>query len=227
MNSLLKIYQKIENSLSYLLANRCDEKEFLKKMFNKKGIILVDAGCNLGTYLDLVNKNIKTKKVYIFEPSKICIEYIKNNYKEKKFKIHNLALSNTNKKVKFYEKEITSQSSLINSKYNFINNIRNTSIYKVNCVSIDRFHQANKLDEIYDLVKIDCEGEDFNIIKGAKKLLKKNQIKLLKIEINFKNNNFFEIINYLNRFNYRLITFTKIKFNNKKKIDHLDAYFSK
>ena len=59
--------------------------------------------------------------------------------------------------------------------------------------------------------EIDCEGEDYNIIKGTKNLLKKNLIKLLKIEIQFEKNNFYEIINYLNRFNYKLISFTKVR----------------
>ena len=74
---------------------------------------------------------------------------------------------------------------------------------------------------------VDCEGEDYNIIKGAKKLLKNGLIKILKIEIQFEKNNFYEIINYLNKFNYKLLTITKIKFNKNQKLDHIDAYFGK
>ena len=32
MTKILKIYQKVENSLSYLLSNNCDEGKFLKKI---------------------------------------------------------------------------------------------------------------------------------------------------------------------------------------------------
>ena len=107
------------------------------------------------------------------------------------------------------------------------NTIKNTSIYDINCITLDEFYKINNLGEIYDLVKIDCEGEDYNIIKGAKNLLKKNLIKLLKIEIKFEKNNFYNIINYLNKFNYRLISFSKVKFNDNQSINHIDAYFEK
>ena len=71
------------------------------------------------------------------------------------------------------------------------------------------FYRINDLREIYDHVKIDCEGEDYNIVKGAKNLLKKNLIKFLKIEIEFEKNNFYKIIDYLNKFDYKLFNIYK------------------
>ena len=96
-----------------------------------------------------------------------------------------------------------------------------------NCISLDLFYKTNNYNEIFDIVKIDCEGEDFNIIKGAKKLLKKGLIRLLKIEIQFEKNNFYEIVNFLKKFDYKLVTLTKIKFDENQNIDHIDAYFEK
>jgi FkbM family methyltransferase len=227
MKKILKLYQNFENSLSYFFSNRCDERKFLKEKFKRKKIIFLDLGCNLGTYTDLINKNLKTKKIYIFEPSKICFQFLQDKYQQKKINIYNKALSNRKKTLKFYEKEIVSQSTLNNKKSKVFNNIKNKSIYNINCISLDEFYKMNNLREIYDLIKIDCEGEDYNIIKGAKNLLKKNLIKLLKIEIEFEKNNFYEIIKYLNRFNYKLVSFTKVKFNNNQSINHIDAYFEK
>ena len=97
----------------------------------------------------------------------------------------------------------------------------------MDCITLDEFYRINGLREIYDLVKIDCEGEDYNIIKGAKNLLKKNLIKFLKIEIEFENNNFYKIIDYLNKFDYKLLTLTKVKYNKDQSINHIDAYFGK
>ena len=206
MKKILKLYQNFENSLSYFFSNRCDERKFLKEKFKRKKIIFLDLGCNLGTYTDLINKNLKTKKIYIFEPSKICFQFLQDKYQEKKINIYNKALSNRKKTLKFYEKEIVSQSTLNNKKSKVFNNIKNKSIYNINCISLD---------------------EDYNIIKGAKNLLRKNLIKLLKIEIEFEKNNFYEIIKYLNKFNYKLTSFTKVKFNNDQSINHIDAYFEK
>jgi FkbM family methyltransferase len=227
MKKILKIYQNVENSLSYFLSNNCDEKKFLKEKFKRKKIIFLDLGCNLGTFTDFINKNLKIKKIYIFEPSKTCFKFLQNKYRGEKIKIFNKAISNRKKNTKFYEKEIVSQSTLNNKKNKVFRNLKNKSIYNIDCVSLDEFYKSNKSKEIYDLVKIDCEGEDYNIIKGAKNLLKKNFIKLLKIEIEFENNNFYEIINYLNKFNYKLTSFTKVKFNKNQSINHIDAYFEK
>ena len=227
MTKILKIYQKVENSLSYLLSNNCDEGKFLKKKFKSKKIVCLDAGCNVGTYIDLIDKNLITKKIYIFEPSKTCFEYLRNKYKKNKINIFNTALSNKLKKLNFYEKEITSQSTLKKNKNKTFKDLKNKSIYMVNCISLDHFYKINNNKEIFDIIKIDCEGEDYNIIKGAKKLLKNGLIKLIKIEIQFNKNNFYEIISYLNQFNYKLITLTKVKFDKNQKIDHIDAYFEK
>ncbi len=227
MNKILKIYQNVENSLSYLLSNNCDEKKFLKEKFKSKKIIFLDLGSNLGTYTDLINKNLKMKKIYIFEPSKICFKFLQEKYKHRKIYIFNKALSDRKKNIKFYEKEITSQSTLNNRKNRVFNNIKNKSIYNIDCITLDEFYRINGLREIYDLVKIDCEGEDYNIIKGAKNLLKKNLIKFLKIEIEFENNNFYKIIDYLNKFDYKLLTLTKVKYNKDQSINHIDAYFGK
>ena len=90
---------------------------------------------------------------------------------------------------------------------------------------MDEFYKSNKKKETYDIIKIDCEGEDFNILKGSKYLLKKKLINLLKVEIEFNKNNFFDIVNYLNFYNYSLVTITKVKFNFDQKIQHIDAYF--
>lgn len=228
MKKILKIYQKAEKSLSYFLSNSCNEDEFLKKKFRKKKIICIDAGCNLGTYIDLLNKNLIIKKIYIFEPSKICFQFLKEKYKKKNIYIFNNALSNNKKRLNFYEKELISQSSLIKNKKNKIfKNLKNKSIYKINCISLDQFYKNNNYKEIYDIIKIDCEGEDFNILKGAEKILKNNLVSLIKIEIDFEKNNFYKIINFFDKFNYKLITITKMKFNKYQNIDHIDAYFEK
>ena len=227
MTKILKIYQKVETSLSYLLSNNCDEGEFLKRKFRNKKITCLDAGSNVGTYIDLIRKKLKTKKIYIFEPSKTCFNFLKKKYKEKKINIFNIALSNKSKKLKFYEKEITSQSTLNTKKNNFFKNLKNRSVYTIKCISLDKFYKINNNKEFYDIIKIDCEGEDYNIIRGAKRLLKNGLIKLIKIEIKFEKDNFYEIVNFLNKFNYKLVTITKTKFNKKHNLDHLDAYFEK
>ena len=60
-------------------------------------------------------------------------------------------------------------------------------------------------------------------------LLKKKIIKLIKIELSFEplygnSNNWIKIINFLNKYKYKLIGITKIKYKNSK-IIFMDCYF--
>lgn len=227
MSRILELYQNIDTGISYLFSNTSNENKLLKRIFKNKKINIVDIGCNLGTYVDLIYKNLNVKKIYAFEPSITSYKFLKKKYQNyKNMEILNEAVTNKLKKATFYEREISSQSSLMKKRNDFIKNLKNKSIYKINCCTLDFFHKRNNKKEIYDLVKIDCEGEDFNVLKGSQKLLKNNQIKLLKIEITFKKNNFFNIIHFLNKYKYQIISITKIKYEDQK-LSFIDAYFSK
>ena len=207
MINFLKLYQKFDDIISYLFSNTVNEKKFLKSYFKNKKIIVIDIGSNYGNFIDLVINNLNIKKIYAFEPSTICFNYLKRNYSMNNIKIINIALSNLKKRKKFFESEILSQSSLYNRKNKFIRKIKNKSIYYVQTNTLDSFYKKNKSDEIYDLVKIDAEGEDFKIINGMKFLLKNFKVKLLKIEIeNYKKNSLKNIILFIGKFNYKIIS---------------------
>jgi len=226
MINFLKLYQKFDDIISYLFSNTVNEKKFLKSYFKNKKIIVIDIGSNYGNFIDLVINNLNIKKIYAFEPSTVCFNYLKENYSMNNIKIINIALSNLKKRKKFFESEILSQSSLYNRKNKFIGKIKNKSIYYVQTNTLDSFYKKNKSDEIYDLVKIDAEGEDFKIINGMKFLLKNFKVKLLKIEIeNYKKNSLKNIILFMGKFNYKLISISKTKYSSNR-LYVLDVYFS-
>ena len=121
MNKILELYQNIDTGISYLFSNTSNESKLIKKIFNNKKINLIDIGCNLGTYVDFVNKNLNIKKVYAFEPSITSYKYLKKKYKNRKnLTIINEAISNRIRKATFYEREISSQSSLMEKRDDFI-----------------------------------------------------------------------------------------------------------
>ncbi len=232
MKLILKTLQSIDNLVTYIFSNSSKEDKFLKKFFGNKKIVLFDIGANLGGYLDLVKKNTKIKEAYIFEPSRKCYTYLNKKYNQKKFNFINKALSDKKKKLKFYENEVLSQSSLYNKKNKFNSNLKILDTYKINCTTLDKFYYENNKKFTIDLLKIDAEGEDLKILQGGQKLLKKNKIKLIKIELlnsfDEKKNksNINEIIFLLDRLNYNIITISKTKFVNEKLL-MMDVYFCK
>lgn len=229
MKLILKTLQSIDNLITYIFSNLSKEKFFLKNTFKKKKINLVDVGANLGGYTELVVKNINIKEIHLFEPSKKCFEYLSSKFNEKNIYINNKALSNINKVNNFYESEVLSQSSLHNKKNKFNSNLKNTDVYKIKCTTLDNYFKNRNI--IIDLLKVDAEGEDLKVLEGAKKLLKKKKIKLIKIELlnsfqGKKNkSNINEIIFFLDKYGYTITTITKTKFVNEKLL-MMDVYFN-
>jgi len=68
-----------------------------------------------------------------------------------------------------------------------------------------------------------------NVLKGMKKNLKNKRVKLLKIELSFIERyqnvkpNFYNIISFLNKYKYTLISISKIKYKGEK-ILLMDAF---
>ena len=76
---LLKYYQKLDDTISYLLASTANEGKLLKKIFKQKPIILVDIGSNEGSYIDLVDNNFDTSSIEINIQKVSNDTYLKND----------------------------------------------------------------------------------------------------------------------------------------------------
>ena len=224
---LLKYYQKIDDALSYLLSSVCDEKKLIKSLFKKSKITYVDIGTNEGNFLEYLLKFCNFNKIICFEPIEELANKLKDKFNNKKILIYSEALSNKSSLKKFYEYQISSQSSLYkqNDTFKSLKNLKNISIIKTR--SFDEIFKGKKK---IDFCKIDVQGEEVKVLQGMKKNLKLKNIKLIKIEISFieryqgSKSNFFEIISYLIKFNYHLVSISKIKYRNNK-ILLMDAYF--
>ena len=227
--NFLRLYQKIDDALSYLLSSVCDEKKLLKENIKKKEIVFVDIGTNVGNYVEFVNKIFKIKTLYCFEPQ---IDLIKNleeiSYVKKKY-IFPFALSNTQKLKNFYQYDIASQSSFHKqvNNYNSLQKVR--KVHKMKTSTFDKVFNKNLN---IDFCKIDAQGEDFNILKGIEKNLKKGNIKILKVEVCFSRmyektgSSYLDVLNFLHKLNYNLISISKIKYV-KNELLFMDAFFKK
>ena len=226
----LKYYQKIDDAISYLLSSVSNEKKLLKDVLGKNEITYIDIGTNVGNYLDYVKKNFKIKQVYCFEPIEDLAKNLENKIIDiKKGKVFNCALSDKISNKKFYLYDIPSQSSFYkqNDTYSSVQRIKKK--IKVNIQIFDKIFNKNLK---IDYCKIDAQGEDYNILRGMEKNLKKGNIKLFKVELCFplmhKNVSctYLDVLNYLKRFGYNLFSISKIKYKNNE-ILFMDAFFKK
>ncbi len=224
---LLKYYQKLDDAISYLSSSFCDEKKLINSILGKKKIIYVDIGANQGSYINYLSSFLNFKKIYAFEPIIELNQKIKKNNPTLDIKIYNVALSNLNKKRDFFQYKVSSQSSLYKQNKTFKSLMKLDKKIKVQTKKFDSvFNNFKKID----FCKIDVQGEDPNVLRGMKKHLAKKKIRLVKIEIIFISlyinvePNFYNILEFMKKNEYLLVSVSKIKFKNNK-ILFMDAFF--
>lgn len=230
LSKLLRFYQFINFAINYLF-NKFNEKLFLKNFFKENKINnYFDIGANNGSNISIYQLALNIKKIYAFEPGKEAYRFLQKQYSNNKnILIYNQALSNINEHRKFYDYKINSQSSFykIKDKNSFLSKLN--AEYNVETLSLDTFCEKNNISNI-DFIKIDAQGEDYNILLGMNLLLKKKKIKLLKIEISINNSSedddLFKIIKLMNIYSYKLISVSEIKYNKNQTVLFMDCFFS-
>jgi len=139
----------IENTYSY--------KELFESSNN---IIIFDVGANIGLYSIKQAFHSKNSSIYAFEPSKISFNTFKKNIYENglnNIKIFNICVGETSKLIKFYDSQSSVNSHIAN---------QNDDGYQIKMESLDNIIDFEKIIKI-DIIKIDTEGYEVNILKGA------------------------------------------------------------
>lgn len=225
---LLKYYQKLDDAISYLFSSVSNEKKLLKNIFDNKKIFYVDIGTNEGNYVGFLSNILNIKKIVTFEPIKKLNDKISERYSNLKIDNFNYALSNKKGTRMFYQYNISSQSSFYEQNNLFKSLKKLKKKFKIKTIKFDDFFNKN---QVIDFCKIDVQGEEMNVLKGMKKNLNNKKIKLIKVELSFIERyqdvkpNFYDIIGFLNKYKYKLISISKIKYRNEK-ILLMDAFFS-
>ena len=176
--NFLKLYQKLDDTVSYLLSSVCNEKKLLKEHIKKEKIVLVDIGTNVGSYVDFVSKSFEIKTLYCFEPQeRLAQDLEKISYVEKKY-ILPFALSNVEKIKKFYEYNVSSQSGFykINNGYSSLQQIK--KIKKIKTKVFDKVFDKNLKSGsiIYDLAAIQGGNSAFTEVD---KIVVKEGVKIM------------------------------------------------
>ena len=201
--------------------------------------IIINVGARYDEKNDIDKNLIKyfPKSLFILiEPNKECEDKIHITYREKKinFKFFNYCLDSSSRKVNFYVRG--SKTSIFKSLAMQKKKIKYNRVEKLKTYTFDeKFYNyilKNKNKKI--LMKIDTEGSELEIIKGAKKSLK--HIDALIFEIDnlerFEGGcNNFNLSKYLCKFNFfasKTIISNIVKTNkNKKFINYQDILFLK
>ncbi len=132
------------------------------------GMITVDVGANIGFYsIALSNLLNKTGQVHAFEPDIQNFKYLKQTTRPyRNIKVIKKAVGNKIEKLKLYT------SSDLNVDHQTYDNGENRKYTYVRSITLDKYFSSTKS---IDFLKIDAQGFDYQVFKGALEILKRSK----------------------------------------------------
>jgi len=183
---------------------------FTKKNLLDKEIVIFDVGSNVGQTIEVYESLFSNTLIHAFEPSPRVFEMLKTKTSRyKNLIMNNVGVGSVEGSIQFFENINSDMSSFLqqsSGSWGEVNNIQN-----VNVITLDDYAERNKIERI-DLLKIDTQGYDFEVLKGAKRLLSEKRIGLIQLEIIlddiYKSQpRMDKILEYLFDINYKLVAF--------------------
>jgi FkbM family methyltransferase len=182
---MLKIFIKILNKFGCSLY--LDSKHIITSYYNKTDkICIFDIGAHKGESTRVYSRLFPNSKIFAFEPYLGSFKELKK-FRSKKIKVFNLGFSSSKKIKKIFVNKNSSTNSIMPFEKEADNvwggrgNLKSLTEVKCKLTTLDQFLFEKKIDKI-DFLKIDVQGYEFEILKGAKKTLMAKKIKMVEIE---------------------------------------------
>jgi len=148
-----------------------DKIIFLRSYLKESGIF-IDVGANMGVYpLLLIDK---FKKFILFEPINETANFCEANMKLNgmNYELYRIALGNSTGEIKFDFKGNFDTTAKVN---------KDSGNYIVKIDKLDNIISKKYYEDI-SFIKIDVEGFELEVLKGAERIIEKSSVKLIQFE---------------------------------------------
>ncbi len=166
----------ISDTIAHLGYYEYETSEIVSKIA-KEGSVFVDAGANIG-YYSLIWSNFSLNPcIYAFEPNPKVLGLLKEN----------LCQLENSVKYSLFEEALSSEVGTVcfnegNEEQIGWGHVHEGGSHIVQCNTLDNvFFSKN---ETIDLLKVDIEGYEYHLLKGAEQLIRSGRIKHILMEIN-------------------------------------------
>ena len=177
-------WQKIKHRIKLAIEYRwfLSLENDLNKINTGNPSIIFDVGAHHGQTTLHFRKAFPTASIHSFEPTDENFEKLKANTKGKRqIRINKLALGNAQTMVNMNVGNSDLSHQIIRNQNEELDPRKAPS---VRMETIDSYIKANKITRI-DLLKIDVEGYELEVLKGAKDALRSGSIKAILAECDF------------------------------------------
>ena len=215
-SSLLKFRVPKYNYEFYCRVNKDDfkimtihEDEIIEHFTPKQGDIVVDIGAHIGLYTIISSKRVGTNgKVIAIEADPGNFEMLNRNIKLNQLTnviSLNYAVYSKETKIKLYlpsgESGFTKYNTIVSDWAN-----NEDKFVEVNANTLDYLLQLNQIrEEEVNWIKIDVEGAEFEVLKGATNVLSKSKDIALLMELHGPPNVYRpKVQEFLNLYNFKI-----------------------
>ncbi len=156
---------------------------YVKNKITSRKVIIFDVGANQGQYATLATTIFKDKaNIYSFEPGKTTFSILeKNTSAIPNIHRNNIALGKeVSDATLHYDQTGSGLASLYERKLDHIN-INFSQNENVTVTTLDAFCGLQSINKI-DFLKMDVEGNELDVLKGAHEMLKSKKITMLQFE---------------------------------------------
>ena len=159
-------------------------KYVLKNCKNAKPVIF-DVGANKGQYLSMMLQQISSKyqpDIHCFEPQQKAFEKLKEVAKNQNhITLNNFALGSSKGEIDLYNDNAESEyGSLYPADY-FQHDIKLSNKERIRIDTLDNYCQERNIEKI-DFLKIDVEGHEVEVLKGAENYIASGKVDFIQFE---------------------------------------------
>ncbi|HOV13179.1 MAG TPA: FkbM family methyltransferase [Spirochaetota bacterium] len=155
---------------------------------NKNNLVIFDVGANIGDYSFQLVSIFPASTIYSFEPNPTTYKNFlsKNHYSN--INIYEMGLGSERSNKKLYSDGVLSQkATVISDIYKYIHKeVKDIIEYEIKIDTIDNFCKDNSIEKI-NFLKIDTEGLEYEILKGANNIIRNKNIDIIQFEFNSMN----------------------------------------
>jgi len=162
--------------------------KILPQIIAKEDPVFFDVGANIGNYSVSLFDTFPNATIHAFEPHPKNFFSLKERAPSNKLKCYNIAVGESQGKLTLYDRADCDGSSHASLYEEVITEIhkKNSVEFTVPVETLNEFCLERKITEI-DFMKVDTEGNEMSVLRGAKKLIESGSIKCIHFEFNEMN----------------------------------------
>ncbi|WP_067585748.1 FkbM family methyltransferase [Endozoicomonas ascidiicola] len=176
--------------LNYKTSTVSGEKAFIESYLHNKSGVVIDVGANVGGYSKDVIRVNSSLTVFAFEPHPVTFSKLSESMSS----FENVVTVNKGmsyelgmlKLFDYSDNDGSQHASLYQNVMKDIHGAGSVTEHQVEVITLDEFLSSEKVEEV-TLLKIDTEGNELEVLHGAKKAIEQKKIKAIHFEFNEMN----------------------------------------